>query len=306
MDSQTLQGMLVVLGLLVLVLLIVLLRVLSHSRRLQSSIDGHVADYRDLQSNLNDHVRRGVAEWRERELSNEREGIIAGVRKDFMVQFEQWKVAHEVVLRKDAISRSRSVITGKIFEQLVPYLPHFRHNPKDARFIGSPIDFLVFDGLNEDRCDQVVFVEVKTGESGLSTRERRVRDAVQAGRVQWEELRIEMDSAVPSIDEDTPSSSLSEVVSSMLDVRGDETLENVIIRLSPSEDPDPMFREAAEACLQNQGGSTSLLQRKLRIGYGRAARIIDELCEAGILGPPDGSKAREVLIGVDQLDEYCR
>ncbi|MEE8555082.1 MAG: DNA translocase FtsK, partial [bacterium] len=73
-----------------------------------------------------------------------------------------------------------------------------------------------------------------------------------------------------------------------------------------TEDRDALFREAAEACLQNQGGSTSLLQRKLRIGYGRAARIVDQLNEVGILGPPDGSKAREVLIGFDQLDEYCR
>jgi len=70
-------------------------------------------------------------------------------------------------------------------------------------------------------------------------------------------------------------------------------------------DRDQLFREAAEACLQNQGGSTSLLQRKLRIGYGRAARVIDQLYAAGILGPPDGSKPREVLISFDQLDEYC-
>jgi S-DNA-T family DNA segregation ATPase FtsK/SpoIIIE len=68
---------------------------------------------------------------------------------------------------------------------------------------------------------------------------------------------------------------------------------------------DSLFREAAEACIQNQGGSTSLLQRRLRIGYGRAARIIDQLHYAGILGPPDGSKPRDVLIGFDQLDEYC-
>ena len=70
-------------------------------------------------------------------------------------------------------------------------------------------------------------------------------------------------------------------------------------------DRDTLFREAAEACIQNQGGSTSLLQRRLRIGYGRAARIIDQLHYAGILGPPDGSKPRDVLIGFDQLDEYC-
>ena len=69
---------------------------------------------------------------------------------------------------------------------------------------------------------------------------------------------------------------------------------------------DALFREAAEACIQNQGGSTSLLQRRMRIGYGRAARIIDQLHYAGILGPPDGSKPREVLVGFDQLDEYCK
>jgi S-DNA-T family DNA segregation ATPase FtsK/SpoIIIE len=71
------------------------------------------------------------------------------------------------------------------------------------------------------------------------------------------------------------------------------------------EKRDPLFREAAEVCIQNQGGSTSLLQRRLSIGYGRAARIIDQLHNAGILGPPDGSKPREVLIGFDQVEEYC-
>jgi S-DNA-T family DNA segregation ATPase FtsK/SpoIIIE len=72
-----------------------------------------------------------------------------------------------------------------------------------------------------------------------------------------------------------------------------------------SQKRDPEFRRAAEVCLQNQGGSTSLLQRKLSIGYGKAARIIDQLEEAGILSPADGSKPRDVLIGFDQLDEYC-
>lgn len=65
---------------------------------------------------------------------------------------------------------------------------------------------------------------------------------------------------------------------------------------------DAKFREAAEVCIAQAQGSTSLLQRKLRVGYGRAARIVDQLHEAGILGPPDGSKPREVLIGMDGLD----
>jgi S-DNA-T family DNA segregation ATPase FtsK/SpoIIIE len=68
-------------------------------------------------------------------------------------------------------------------------------------------------------------------------------------------------------------------------------------------DRDKLFREAAEVCIQHQGGSTSLLQRRLKVGYGRAARIIDQLHFAGILGPPDGSKPRDVLKGLQDLDE---
>ncbi|MBW3554648.1 MAG: hypothetical protein KY466_14125, partial [Gemmatimonadetes bacterium] len=68
------------------------------------------------------------------------------------------------------------------------------------------------------------------------------------------------------------------------------------------EDRDDLFRQAAEVCIQHEQGSTSLLQRRLKIGYGRAARIVDQLHHAGILGPPDGSKPRDVLIGMPGLD----
>ncbi len=76
----------------------------------------------------------------------------------------------------------------------------------------------------------------------------------------------------------------------------DDVVEEVL------EEWDELFRQAAEVCIQQEQGSTSLLQRRLRIGYGRAARIVDQLEHAGILGPPDGSKPREVLIGLDGLD----
>ena len=65
---------------------------------------------------------------------------------------------------------------------------------------------------------------------------------------------------------------------------------------------DDLFFAAAEVCVRQQQGSTSLLQRKLRIGYGRAARVVDQLHEAGVLGPPDGSKPREVLMGLDEIE----
>ena len=72
-----------------------------------------------------------------------------------------------------------------------------------------------------------------------------------------------------------------------------------------ASDRDKLFREAAELVVQNQQGSTSLLQRRLKVGYGRAARIIDQLHAVGVLGPPDGSKPRDVLVGLDELDRIC-
>jgi S-DNA-T family DNA segregation ATPase FtsK/SpoIIIE len=94
---------------------------------------------------------------------------------------------------------------------------------------------------------------------------------------------------------------LEEIAAQQMEAEGAERAEGA----EGQGERDPLFREAAEVCIQHQLGSTSLLQRKLRIGYGRAARIIDQLHEAGILGPPDGSKPREVLIGASQIDEYC-
>lgn len=75
----------------------------------------------------------------------------------------------------------------------------------------------------------------------------------------------------------------------------DDTEEKVPKEFS-SEERDPLFEEAARIIVQSQHGSTSLLQRKLKLGYNRAGRLIDQLEAAGIVGPFEGSKAREVLI----------
>jgi len=90
-------------------------------------------------------------------------------------------------------------------------------------------------------------------------------------------------------------------------VRQKEALESGLALLDADDpgDRDKLFRDAAEVVIQHQLGSTSLLQRRLKVGYGRAARIIDQLHEAGILGPPDGSKPRDVLMGLEDLDRIC-
>jgi S-DNA-T family DNA segregation ATPase FtsK/SpoIIIE len=87
------------------------------------------------------------------------------------------------------------------------------------------------------------------------------------------------------------------------EVRASETEEMGDVE-EMSGDWDDLFRQAAEVCIQHDQGSTSLLQRRLKVGYGRAARIVDQLHEAGVLGPPDGSKPREVLMSLAELDAH--
>jgi len=65
---------------------------------------------------------------------------------------------------------------------------------------------------------------------------------------------------------------------------------------------DPLFREAAEVVIKAKMGSVSLLQRRLGIGYQRAGRLIDQLEKAGVVGPHDGSRAREVLVDLSFLE----
>jgi S-DNA-T family DNA segregation ATPase FtsK/SpoIIIE len=83
---------------------------------------------------------------------------------------------------------------------------------------------------------------------------------------------------------------------------GEESGTNLDIDIS---DRDTLFRDAALVIIIAQQGSASLLQRKLKLGYNRAGRIIDQLEVAGIVGPFEGSKARQVLVpdemGLNQL-----
>ena len=72
-----------------------------------------------------------------------------------------------------------------------------------------------------------------------------------------------------------------------------------------SADKDPLFEDAARLIVQNQIGSTSLLQRRMKLGYNRAGRLMDQLEAAGVVGPNQGSKAREVLIKTEaELHDY--
>ena len=110
-----------------------------------------------------------------------------------------WKDNKLETIVRDRIKRSRAVLGGQFSEQLAPFLPDFSYNPNECRFIGKPIDFLVFKGMDEGRIDEVVLVEVKSGKAkNLSKIERQLRDAVNEGRVSWQQYDVP-DAVVKSV-----------------------------------------------------------------------------------------------------------
>ena len=120
-------------------------------------------------------------------------GIAIGIAVGFFLAWaylQLWKVQYAQAIREDAVQRSQAITAGKVYEQLIPYLPAFPYNPKDVRFLGSPVDLVVFDGLAAGCVERIVFLEVKTGGAGLTQRERSVRDAIEDGSIEWAELRV--------------------------------------------------------------------------------------------------------------------
>lgn len=97
----------------------------------------------------------------------------------------------EKYMRYDAIKRSKRTLLGKLWEQVSPYLPKFPFRPSDMKFLGSPIDFIIFDGASENDIKQVIFLEVKSGDSKLSPQERRLKQAIENGKVYWKTFNVE-------------------------------------------------------------------------------------------------------------------
>lgn len=141
--------------------------------------------YSELRGEIENRSRDIFEKWRAAELETQ-----AVERAQLL--FREWSQKEERNIREDAIRKSQAVIMGKVTEHLIPYFPDFKYNPKDVRFLGTPVDFVVFDGLSDGgEMKKVVFLEVKTGKSaGLSSRERHVRDCVERKDVGYEMVRV--------------------------------------------------------------------------------------------------------------------
>jgi predicted Holliday junction resolvase-like endonuclease len=109
-------------------------------------------------------------------------------RKQEALEWENNKV-EEIV--KSRLKQSRAVLGGLVSEQMAPLLPGFPFDPGDCRFVGKPIDFIVFKGMNEKAITEVVFLEVKSGSAKtLNDQEKRLREAINSGRVSWVQFDV--------------------------------------------------------------------------------------------------------------------
>ena len=119
-------------------------------------------------------------------------GIVIGYIISAIRRNKYWEKQVEAE-RKDAITKSRATLGGLFSEQLAPYLPDFPYSPTEVRFLGKPIDFLVFKGMDNKKIDEVVFVEVKSGKSKVKNSEKSLKDAIEKKKVHWEKYRIPED-----------------------------------------------------------------------------------------------------------------
>jgi predicted Holliday junction resolvase-like endonuclease len=181
-DFQTL-----IIGVLIVVIVILVSRSRSQARK-QYEL-WRDTDLKQLKDNQAGHIEN-LKVVQSQNLERMKADQLSIARREALIQLEIWKMENEVRIRQDAINRSQAVNLGKITEHLIPYMSVFPYNPKDARFIGSPIDLLVFDGLDEGMIRGILFLEIKTGTSALSARQKQIREIIISGKVSWRELRI--------------------------------------------------------------------------------------------------------------------
>jgi len=96
-------------------------------------------------------------------------------------QVREEKTANAKILHQ---KKSSEVILGQVAEKLVPFTDLFNHDPQKATFLGNPIDYIVFEE------DEIIFIEVKSGNSRLSNKQKLIRNLVENKQVRWEEIKI--------------------------------------------------------------------------------------------------------------------
>jgi len=112
-------------------------------------------------------------------------------RYKFEQKVKEWLDKEEKRIRQDAIQRSARVLSGKTLEKFVPFLDRFTYNPHDVRWLGDPIDLVIFDGYSDNgNIRQIVFCEIKSGNSKLSSIQKKIKELVEQKQIKWVEFKF--------------------------------------------------------------------------------------------------------------------
>ena len=143
----------------------------------------------------------------------------------------------EKIIKAKSVSSSRRSLVGKFIERFIPFLKKIPYEPSDMHFLGQPIDYIVFEGLHQDKIEKVIFVEVKTGKSKLTKREKSLKEAIEKRKVSWKQINVDTaDDNIPDkemTNEDTSIKDLYETINQKVssvknkipEIKEDETKE---------------------------------------------------------------------------------
>ena len=129
-----------------------------------------------------------------------RNGKIKAEYEQYITELEMEHQQALVQAQKRSVNTSRAVLKGKMAEQMAPIMPEFRYLPSDAKFLGDPIDYIVFDGYTDFRDGdgqaediEVVLIDIKSGGARLTKGQQAIAQAIREGRVRFETIRIDFD-----------------------------------------------------------------------------------------------------------------
>lgn len=131
------------------------------------------------------------------EFNFQRDKLEKTFEEKYQVELAKWKTQSEKSIRQSSLSNSRNAIKGRVSEQLLPLLAGLQYSPGDMRFIGSPIDYIIFDGYDEAKENSgqiktIILADVKRGSRAkLSPIQLKIKAAVDALRVRWETITID-------------------------------------------------------------------------------------------------------------------
>lgn len=117
-------------------------------------------------------------------------GLFIGILIMFLFFFFVYLPSKLNQEREDAIKRSKAILSGQTLEHFVPYFKDFPYSPSEAKFLGRPIDFVVFEGLDNKKVQKIIFVEIKSGNSLLNPVQKSIKEVVEKRNIEWFEFFI--------------------------------------------------------------------------------------------------------------------